>query len=67
LVKLGQNRQLREIDLSGRIDSLQIRADHYFGISVISLSAEDALTLRDEIEEWLKEQVKISSEPAVVE
>lgn len=67
MVKLGQHRQLKEIDLAGKLDCLHIRADHYFGISVISLSTEDALRLRDEIDEWVREQTKLSSEPVVVE
>jgi hypothetical protein len=67
LVKPGQHRQLKEIDLSGKSDCFQIRTNHYFGISVISLSSEDALQLRDEIDGWVGEQAKLRSEPVLTE
>jgi hypothetical protein len=67
LVKLGQHKQLKEIDLTGKLNCLQIRADHYFGISVISLSLEDALLLRDEIDEWIREEETISSRSTLAE
>jgi hypothetical protein len=56
LVKLGRKRQIREIELIGRNKSVDIIARHAFGISIISLSPEDVLELREEIDEWLAEQ-----------
>jgi hypothetical protein len=67
LVKLGEHKRLKEIELAGKLDNLQIRADHYFGISVISLSSQDAFELRSEIDEWLKDQARIKTENALTE
>jgi hypothetical protein len=55
LVKTGRRKELKEVEIIATEEALQLRTNHAFGISIISLSTEDALQLRDEIEEWLSE------------
>jgi hypothetical protein len=55
LVKPGRRKELKEVEIIATEEALQLRTNHAFGISIISLSTEDALQLRDEIEEWLSE------------
>lgn len=55
MVKLGERKQIKEIVIIGRNEKLEIIANHYFGISIISLSVKDSSDLKDEIDEWSKE------------
>jgi hypothetical protein len=48
-------KEIKEIQIIGRIHTLDIIARLYFGISMISLSPDEALLLREEIDEWLEE------------
>jgi hypothetical protein len=47
---------MKEIELNGKLESLDIIARHHFGISIISLTTEDAIKLRSEIHEWLTQR-----------
>ena len=60
MVKPGRRKELKEVEIIATEEALQLRTNHAFGISIISLSTEDALQLRDEIEEWLSEHPRQS-------
>ncbi|MHB1907460.1 MAG: hypothetical protein ACYCQJ_01160 [Nitrososphaerales archaeon] len=55
MVSIGQKKELKELELFATAKNLQIRADHSFGISIISLTMDDAMALRDDIDQWLSE------------
>ena len=55
MVSIGRKKDLKELGLYATEKNLQIRADHAFGISIISLTVDDAMVLRDEIDQWLSE------------
>ncbi|MHB1907279.1 MAG: hypothetical protein ACYCQJ_00250 [Nitrososphaerales archaeon] len=54
-MKKGSRKEIGEVELYALGNSLQMRANHSFGISVISLNVEQAMELREEIDEWLAE------------
>ena len=56
MVVIGKKKEIKDIEIIGRITTLDIVARHHFGISIISLSYEDAQEFREEIDEWLCEQ-----------
>jgi hypothetical protein len=56
LVRIGQKKEIKEIEVIGQGNDLQIVSRHSFGISIISLQTEDALRLNGEINEWLEEK-----------
>jgi hypothetical protein len=58
LVKVGKKKELKEVELIGTKEAVQLRTTHAFGISIISFSTEDALQLRDEIEEWITDNAR---------
>lgn len=49
MVKIGAKKEIKEIEIVGRNVTLDIIARHNFGISIVSLSLEEALKLREEI------------------
>jgi hypothetical protein len=56
VVRANQKKEIKEVELYGRKDSVEIVSRHQFGISIITLSYEDVLELREELDEWLAEQ-----------
>lgn len=56
MVAIGKKKEIKEIEIIGRIRTFDIVARHHFGISIISLSYEDAQEFREEIDEWFREQ-----------
>lgn len=56
MVKISKKKELKEIVLVGKANTLEIVSTHRFGISIISLTPEDAIDLRAEIDEWLAHQ-----------
>ncbi|MHB1907718.1 MAG: hypothetical protein ACYCQJ_02460 [Nitrososphaerales archaeon] len=58
MVKIASKKQIKDIELVALSNRLQIRTWHAFGISIISLTEDEALQLRDEIDEWVAEKPK---------
>jgi uncharacterized protein (DUF2344 family) len=55
MVMVETRKEIKDVEIIERKESFDIVARHHFGISIISLKPEDALELRQEIDEWLSQ------------
>ena len=63
MAEIAEVKQLKELEIHEFKDAFQIRTWHRFGVSVISLTKEEAAELKKEIGKWLSslEGVKVST------
>jgi hypothetical protein len=56
VVRTGEKTEIKEVEVYGRKDNIEVVTRHRTGISIITLSHEDVMQMRHEMDEWLAEK-----------